>query len=110
MRINQRAVAFRIERGSLVRTVSGANGRGYVQRAALKVLQEVALYVEAHAKDGTTTDELWDAFPGTPRTQLAVALDFLRERGCVIVRCRRSYPASSFVYEDAMIEYHALEA
>jgi hypothetical protein len=110
MRINQREVAFHIERGSLVRTVSGANERGYVQRAALRVLQDVAFYVEAHAKDGTTTNELWDAFPDSPPT-LPQEVERDRElRPCVIVRYRRSYPASSFVYEDAMIEYHALEA
>ena len=29
----------------------------------------------------------------------------MKERGCVEVRRRRTYPASDMVYEDAMIEF-----
>jgi hypothetical protein len=35
-------------------------------------------------------------------------LEFLKERGCLVTRLRRSHPASTFLFEDAMTEYHAL--
>ena len=110
MRNLQRQVQFEIERGRLVRHVSRADGRGHVQRTTLAVLQEVCSLIEARPKDGATTDELWNALADLPRTQISVALDFLKERGCVVTRCRRNYAASNFLFEDAMIEYHALEA
>ena len=45
-----------------------------------------------------------------PFTQVGVAIEFLKERGVIIVEHRRqSVPASNFCFEDAMIEYHALE-
>jgi len=33
----------------------------------------------------------------------------LKERGCVRTEFRRCFPASACLFEDAMIEYHALE-
>src|SRR5262245_54785034 len=110
MRNTQRTVRFEVERGRLVRHVSRADGRGHVQRAALAAIQEACWWIEARAKDGATTNELWEAFPDLPAPQLSVALAFLKERGCVVTRCRRNYPASICLFEDAMIEYHALEA
>jgi hypothetical protein len=32
------------------------------------------------------------------------------ERGCVTVRHRRCYPASNFLVEDALLEFHTLDA
>ena len=43
-----------------------------------------------------------------PATQISVALEFLKERGCVETRCRRNYPATTTLFEDAMVEYHVL--
>jgi hypothetical protein len=43
-----------------------------------------------------------------PFTQANVALEFLKERGVVVTRFRRSYPASSAAFEDAMVEFYAL--
>ncbi len=43
-----------------------------------------------------------------PSLQVNVTLAFRRERECVITKFSRHYPASSFLFEDAMIEYVAL--
>ena len=110
MRPVQRHVVFEVERGRLVQHVMRADGRSYTLRCTLASVQEVAWYVEAHAKDGVTTNELWDALPESPATQISVALDFLKDRGCVEVRGRRNYPASATLFEDAMTEFYALEA
>ena len=110
MRHVQREVRFEVERGKLVRYVSRADGRGHVQRTTLTVLKEICWFIESRAKDGATTAELWDALPTFPTTQISVALDFVKQRGCVITDGRRNYPASDILFEDAMIEYHALEA
>ena len=42
-----------------------------------------------------------------PYTQVNVALGFLKERGCLVTRLRRHYPASTFLFEDAITEYFA---
>ncbi|MCC7387509.1 MAG: hypothetical protein IT431_01945, partial [Phycisphaerales bacterium] len=41
-------------------------------------------------------------------SQVATALAFLKERGCVVTEGRRSYAPGPGVFEDAMTEYHAL--
>jgi hypothetical protein len=56
-----RRVRFELERGSLVRHVELADGRSYTHRCTLEAFQEVACYVEGHAKDSVTTGELWEA-------------------------------------------------
>ena len=109
MRTSPRQVRFAVERTKLVRYVQRTDGRGHVQRATLATLREVAWFIEGHATAGVTTNELWDALPDVPTTQIAVALDFLKDRGCIETRGRRNYPASDCLFEDAMIEFHALE-
>ena len=108
MRSRQRDVRFEVERGLLVRHVTLADGKGYVHRAELVVIKEVCWLIEQRGEDGVTTGELWDALPNLPTTQISVALDFLKDRGCVEARGRRSYPASDCLFEDAMVEFHAL--
>ena len=110
MRGTKRRVTFEVERGQLVRHVWRADDRSYTQRASLEALKEVALFIDAREETGVTTGQLWDAFPAIGATQLSVALDFLKERGCIETRGRRNFPASKFLYEDALIEFHALEA
>jgi len=68
---------------------------------------EVVTHTEYACPAGVTLRELIEA-TGAPMTQVNVALAFLKERGCVITRFRRHWPASTFVFEDAMIEYFAL--
>jgi hypothetical protein len=91
---------FRVSAGHLVRTVKLKDGRSYTQ--------EVTWCLEEHADHGATTGTLWEALPDVPCTQISVALDFLKERGCVRTEFRRCFPASGFLFEDAMVEYHAL--
>ena len=67
-------------------------------------------FIDEHGTDGVTTNGLWDGLPDVPCTQAAITLAFLKERGCVVVRHRRCYPASNFLVEDALIEFHALNA
>ena len=109
MRRTVRIVEFTVERGTLVRRVTRANGRQYVQRASRAVLEDVCHAIERCGDDGATTNGLWDALPQRPCTQISVALDFLKERGCIVTRCRRNFPASNFLVEDVLVEFYALE-
>jgi hypothetical protein len=103
------STTFEVVAGHLVRTVVLRDGRSYTQRCTLDAYVDVAYYVDGHATEGVTTNMMWDALPDVPCTQASVALDFLKERGCVTVRFRRCFPASDFLFEDAMVEFHALE-
>jgi len=96
--------------GFLVRTACRQDGSSYQHRCSLDAYTAVAGYLEEHAAEGVTTNALWDGLPKVPCTQAAIALAFLKERGCVVVRRRRCYPASDFLLEDALIEFYALEA
>lgn len=79
----------------------------YVHRCTRDIFREVAFTIEEHAvpgSGGTTLEELVAALDA-PFTQVNVALAFMKERGCVEIRRRRTYPASGAFYEDAMIEF-----
>ena len=101
---------FALEDGWLVRTVSKPDGSSYQHRCSLDSFRAVAEDIDEHATYGVTTNGLWDGLPDLPCTQAAIALAFLKVRGCVTVCHRRSYPASKFLVEDALIEFHALNA
>ena len=79
-------------------------GRDYVHRCTRDIFREVAFTIEEQAAGGTTLEELVAAMDA-PFTQVNVAFAFMKERGCVDVRRRRTYPASDALYEDAMIEF-----
>jgi hypothetical protein len=51
---------------------------------------------------------LWESLEDVACTQATVALEFLKERGCVEVERRRCFPASNCFFEDALGEWHAL--
>ncbi len=108
MRRSQREVVFEVRRGRLVRHVTLANGRGYVQHCTRDVFEQVACLVAERGEAGVTTGELWEALPNLPCTQISIALAFLKERGVVDVDARRCYAASTTLYEDAMTEFHFL--
>jgi hypothetical protein len=108
MRSVPREVRFEVQRGRLVRHVRRADGRAYTHRCTLEALQEVAWFIEAHATDGVTTNELWRALADVPATQATVALEFVKDRGLLATELRRNYPASSCLFEEAMVAYHAL--
>ena len=108
MRSVPRDIRFEVQRGRLVRHVQRADGRAYTHRCTLEALTEVAWHIEARASDGVTTNELWRTLEDVPATQATVALEFLKEQGLVTTELRRNYPASSCLFEEAMVAYHAL--
>lgn len=81
-----------------------APDRSYVHRCTRDIFREVAFTIEENAAGGMTLEDLVTVMDA-PYTQVNVALAFMKERGCVEVRRRRSYPASGQLYEDAMIEF-----
>jgi hypothetical protein len=104
--LKNRRMEFVMEDGVLVRRVTADDG-GYQHRCSLEVYEKVACAVE-EAVNGTTLIELRQN-EDVPFTQANLALEFLKERGIAEVRHRRTYSASTDVYLDAMIEWHALD-
>jgi hypothetical protein len=107
--IPNRDINFRHEDGCLVRTVTGTDGRTYTHRCELTAFEKVAWALEETPAQGRGAglNEI-AAAEGLPHTQVDVALAFLQERGIITRRHRRSYPASTSVHLDAMVEWHAL--
>ena len=105
--IRQRDVRFEVIDDRLVQTVVGPDGRGYTHRCGRQTYEAVARAVEEAGQAGVTLESLAREIDA-PYTQVNVALGFLKERGCLVTRLRRHYPASTFLVEDAMVEYHAL--
>ncbi len=103
----EREEPFSVEADHLVRSVVPRKGRPYEHRCERATFERIAHACDEAGERGVTLEELV-AGEQVPHTQAAVALAFLKERGCVTTRFRRSFPASGGVYEDAMIEWHAL--
>ena len=103
----ERQIEFRMVHGVLVRTVALKDGRTYQHTCTLESFADVPRFVEEHGRDGVTTGMLWDRLD-VPCTQATVALEFLKDRSCVEVERRRCWPASGFVFEDALCEWHAM--
>src|SRR5262249_32014779 len=104
----QREVSFEVQRGRLVRRVRLKDGRTYAHYCMPGVLKEVTHCVEERGDAGVTTGELWTALPNYPCTQISVALEFLKDRGCVEISQRRSYASSATLCEDVLTEFHYL--
>jgi hypothetical protein len=100
---------FTVELGHLVRTVERRQGGTYSHRCSLESYKAVAHFIEETAAAGITSGMLWEAVPEVPCTQASVAVAFMKERGCLEIRYRRMFPTSTFFFEDALVEYHALE-
>lgn len=112
-RHRDRIVDYRVVHDVLERVVTFPHdgGRSYTHRCTRDVYREVAFAIEEAAgqfgpgaPDGVTMEEIARAI-NAPYTQVNVALEFMKERGCVTVHGRRSYPASKALYEDAMCEF-----
>ncbi len=106
-RRQRRDVQFAVIDGRLVQTVTPRGGRPYVHRCTRGVFEAVCRAMEACRAAGATMQTLAEAIDA-PYTQVNVALEFLKERGCLETRLRRSYPASDVLFEDAMTEFFAL--
>ncbi len=104
---HERDERFEVLGGHLVRKVVPARGEPYDHRCPLASFERVAHAIDETGDDGFTLESLVEV-EGLPFTQVAVALAFMKERGCVTTRYRRNYAATDAVHLDAMIEYHAL--
>ncbi|MCC7390526.1 MAG: hypothetical protein IT431_17375 [Phycisphaerales bacterium] len=103
-----RAESYAVDRGgALVRSVTPRRGEPYQHRCLAETFQAVAHAIDEAAGGAFTLEEIVEA-EGLPFSQVATALAFLKERGCVITVGRRSYAPGPGVFEDAMTEYHAL--
>ena len=98
---------FTVLDGHLVRTVAPARGKPYEHRCPLASFERVAHAIDEAGGDGFTLETLVE-HEDLPFTQVAVALAFMKERGCVTTRYRRSYAATDCVHLDAMTELYAL--
>ena len=98
---------FAVLDGHLVRAVAPIRGSRYEHRCPLASFEQVAHAIDEAGGDGFTLETLIER-EGLPVTQVAVALAFMKERGCVATRYRRNHAASDCVHLDAMTEYHAL--
>ena len=103
-RHRDRNIIFDVVDNVLTRQVVFPDGNSYTHRCTLETFKDVAHAIEERAEEGVTCDGLAEALD-LPHTQVNVALEFMKERGCVEVRRRRTYPASNFLFEDAMIEF-----
>jgi hypothetical protein len=102
-------VRFEVIDDHLVRTSTPQGRDPYRHRCTREAYEVVAHAIDATPAEGrgVALDDLVHALD-LPFTQVNVALEFMKERGVVVTRSRRNYPASDFAYEDAMVEYHAL--
>lgn len=94
--------------GALIRFCpSRTKGGSYRHVCQAETYELVAHAADELASGGFTLEEI-AAHIGRPHTQVAVALAFLKERGCVHTVRRRNFPTSDCTHLDAMIEIHAL--
>ena len=101
--------------GALLRRVVPKRGTPYEHACTKQVYDDVAYAIEQMGSASFTMEDIRAKAGGgdeanmPPWTQVAVAVAFLKERSCIVpARERKHVAASDFVYEDAMIEYHAL--
>jgi len=93
--------------GFLIRDVAPTRGRRYRHRCPLATFEQVAHAIDDLGTAGFTL-EIIVARESLPWTRVAVALAFMRERGIIETRGRKSYAATGAVHLDAMTEYWAL--
>ena len=104
---HERDERFEVFGGHLVRKVVPARGKPYEHRCPLASFERVAHAIDETGDAGFTLESLVEV-EDLPFTQVAVALAFMKERGCVTTRYRCNYAATDAVHLDAMIEYHVL--
>jgi len=101
--------------GALLRRVVPKRGTPYEHACTKQVYDDVAYAIEQMGNASFTMEDIrakaggGDESKMPPWSQVAVAIAFLKERSCIVpARNRKHIAASDFVYEDALIEYHAL--
>jgi DNA-binding transcriptional ArsR family regulator len=103
----RRQEGFLVEGDCLIRRVVPRRGTPYEHVCTIESYREVLYTIEEVAEGGVTIDDLVKQ-TDLPHTQVAVALSFLKDRGLLETRRRRNFPADAFLFEDGMIELHAL--
>ena len=100
--------SFTIEDGFLIRRVTPRCGSPYQHTCSEQVFKDVAFGIEQIGAGAFSGEELVASL-NAPNTQVFTALAFLKERGCIVpARGRKHRAAADCVYEDALIEWHAL--
>ena len=101
--------------GVLLRRVVPRRGKPYEHTCTKQTYDDVAYAIEQMGNAAFTMEDIRAKAGGgdeanmPPWSQVAVAIAFLKERSCIVpARERKHVAASDFVYEDALIEYHAL--
>ncbi len=101
--------------GALLRRVVPKRGKPYEHMCTKQVYDDVAYAIEQMGNAAFTMEDIrakaggGDESKMPPWSQVATAIAFLKERSCIVpARERKHVAASDFVYEDALIEYHAL--
>lgn len=105
-----REEAFTIAENILTRHVVPITGRGkpYAHTCDLGVFENVAHAIDELSGASFTFEVIRDA-TNAPFSQVAVAIAFLKERGCVVPTQRRHHAAATeSVHLDALVEWHAL--
>jgi len=106
---NERTETFEFDRaGDLVRRViPQLPHQPYEHRCTLVSYQQVAQEADELGQVGFTGEELARR-TDVPFSQVATAIAFMKERGCIVTECKRNYaPADGDIHLDAMIEFHA---
>lgn len=99
---------FSIDQDNLVRAVVPARGEPY-EHACSRDTYEATLHAINEATGPFTYEDI-QKVTDKPYSQVATAIAFLKERGCIIPgRFRRHVPATGDTYLDGMIEWAALE-
>lgn len=100
---------FSVDQGQLVRHEVHRRGTPYDHRCSPETFKEVTHRIDELGGSAFVLADLNSGDRPLPWTQLAVALAFLKEWGCVRpVHGRRHEAASDDVFLDVMIELHAL--
>lgn len=108
MQAHLRNETFGIDGETLLRFVEPRRGKPYRHTCTLEIFNDLALTIETYRGSPFIGDDLVKSM-GAPHSQVFTALAFLRERGCIVASYgRASRAADGFIYEDAMIEWHAL--
>jgi hypothetical protein len=99
---------YRVEAGALIRIVVPRRGKPYEHACTEEVYKDVAYAIEQLGSQLFKVEDIRRSLDA-PFTQANVAVMFLLERGCIRrTRGRMLVATTTFVYEDALIEYHAL--
>ena len=105
----ERIETFAIAEGHLVRTVMPARGKPYEHWCERDSYEGVAHAIDEMGLEPFVLEDLL-ANTSVPWSQAAAAFAFMKERGCVVsAHGRRHRAASGAVFEDAMIEFCALD-